>query len=60
VEEMDQDPAKRPARVVPFKRRPLRIASGAIFRGRQEVVISHHDTEYRLRITRAGKLLLTN
>jgi len=56
---MDHDRAEAAARVVPLKQRPLRVASAAIFRGQQEVVIFHHDTEYRLRITRTGKLLLT-
>ena len=56
---MDQDRAEELARVVPLKRRPLRVASGAIFRGQRDVVILHGDTEYRLRVTRTGKLLLT-
>jgi len=36
-----------------------RIASGEIFRGRRDVVIVHGGTEYRLHITKAGKLILT-
>jgi len=36
-----------------------RITSTDIFHGRREVVIVHHGTEYRLHITKAGKLILT-
>ena len=36
-----------------------RIASGEIFHGRRDVVIVHGGTEYRLHITKAGKLILT-
>jgi hemin uptake protein HemP len=35
------------------------IASDLLFAGAQEIVIRHDDTFYRLRITRAGKLILT-
>jgi hemin uptake protein HemP len=38
---------------------PARIESSALFRGRREVVILHQGQEYRLRITRANKLILT-
>ena len=38
---------------------PARIESSALFRGRREVVILHQGHEYRLRITRANKLILT-
>jgi hemin uptake protein HemP len=37
----------------------LRIESADLFNGRREVVIVHHGTEYRLHITKAGKLILT-
>lgn len=37
----------------------VRIASSDVFRGRREVVIVHHGTEYRLHITKADKLILT-
>lgn len=33
--------------------------SPALFRGEREVVIVHRGQEYRLRITRADKLILT-
>jgi hemin uptake protein HemP len=36
-----------------------RIASAELFRGRREIVIVHHGTEYRLHITKADKLILT-
>jgi hemin uptake protein HemP len=35
------------------------ISSAALFRDRREIVIRHGDEEYRLRITKANKLLLT-
>lgn len=38
---------------------PARIDSPALFRGRREVVILHQGQEYRLRITKADKLILT-
>lgn len=38
---------------------PRRVYSPALFRGGREVVIIHQGQEYRLRITRADKLILT-
>jgi hemin uptake protein HemP len=35
------------------------VASGDLFQGLRELVILHRNDEYRLRITRAGKLILT-
>jgi hemin uptake protein HemP len=35
------------------------VASDELFQGHRELVIVHGDEEYRLRITRAGKLILT-
>lgn len=35
------------------------IASHELFRGAQEIIIVHHNEEYRLRITRQNKLILT-
>jgi hemin uptake protein HemP len=35
------------------------VRSDDLFRGAHEIVIVHGDDEYRLRITRAGKLILT-
>jgi hemin uptake protein HemP len=37
----------------------LRIASAQLFQGRRDVVILHRGQEYRLRITKADKLILT-
>jgi len=37
----------------------LAVRSADLFRGAHEIVIVHGDDEYRLRITRAGKLILT-
>ena len=39
--------------------RPRAIASPELFRGAREVVILHQQEQYRLRITRQGKLILT-
>ena len=36
-----------------------RVYSTALFRGDREVVIVHRGQEYRLRITKADKLILT-
>jgi hemin uptake protein HemP len=38
---------------------PSGISTDELFHGRRELVIRHGDVEYRLRITRAGKLILT-
>jgi hemin uptake protein HemP len=35
------------------------ISTDELFHGRRELVIRHGELEYRLRITRAGKLILT-
>ncbi|HKB25279.1 MAG TPA: hemin uptake protein HemP [Methylomirabilota bacterium] len=35
------------------------VSSASLFRGRREVVILHRGQEYRLRITKADKLILT-
>ncbi|HEX7125822.1 MAG TPA: hemin uptake protein HemP [Thermodesulfobacteriota bacterium] len=48
----DEEPAARP---VPRRRYPSRL----LFEGSREVLILHGGEEYRLRITRAGKLILT-
>jgi hemin uptake protein HemP len=36
-----------------------RLSSDELFRGRHEVEIEHQGEIYRLRVTRAGKLILT-
>ena len=38
---------------------PAQVPSTALFQGRREIIIVHHGREYRLRITRADKLILT-
>lgn len=38
---------------------PRRIAVAELFGTRREVVLVHAGVEYRLRITRQGKLILT-
>lgn len=38
---------------------PRRYSSRLLFDGSREVLILHGGEEYRLRITRAGKLILT-
>jgi hemin uptake protein HemP len=38
---------------------PPRVHSTALFRDAREVVIVHRGQEYRLRITKADKLILT-
>jgi len=37
----------------------MAIRSSELFRNAQEVIIIHREQEYRLRITRADKLILT-
>jgi hemin uptake protein HemP len=37
----------------------LRIASSELFHGQRHIVIVHGGEEYRLHITKAGKLILT-
>jgi hemin uptake protein HemP len=36
-----------------------RLDTGAVFGAGREVILVHRGQEYRLRITRAGKLILT-
>jgi hemin uptake protein HemP len=38
---------------------PIRVDSAQLFNGRDEVRLIHRGQEYRLRITRQGKLILT-
>ena len=40
-------------------KRPKRISSKDLFTGEIEVIIEHDNQEYRLRITRQNKLILT-
>ena len=38
---------------------PNRISSKTLFNGATEIIIEHAEQEYRLRITRLNKLILT-
>jgi hemin uptake protein HemP len=51
--------APAPTAARPDDKLRLRLSSDELFCGTREVVIVHRDAEYRLRITRAGKLILT-
>jgi hemin uptake protein HemP len=46
------------AKVPPPKDVP-RLDAGTLLAGSRECIIVHHDSEYRLRITSNGKLILT-
>jgi len=39
--------------------RPLQVDVAQIFQGRNEVRLLHRGQEYRLRVTKQGKLILT-
>ena len=43
----------------PPSARAARIASEQLMKGRREIIIQHGREEYRLRVTAAGKLILT-
>ena len=49
-------PPSPPPQSTPAMRR---VASGELMAGNREIVILHDGQEYRLRITNAGKLILT-
>ncbi len=51
-------PARADARSEP-EPGPRRLSSEQVFCGRIEVVIDHAGTQYRLRVTRQNKLILT-
>ena len=55
--------ARRGATAPPHPRRsragPRRLDSAALFQRAREIVIVHGGQEYRLRITKADKLILT-
>jgi hemin uptake protein HemP len=52
---MPGKPAKEPVAVRPIKR----IAVSEILSGRRQAILLHGGTEYHLRLTSNGKLLLT-
>jgi hemin uptake protein HemP len=57
----DVRPGRRlppPHTAPPVSDPPRKIDARDLFRGDREVVIQHAGAEYRLRLTRAGKLIL--
>jgi hemin uptake protein HemP len=50
---------KQPVEEATAPSRARAIISRDLFRGASEVIIVHRQEEYRLRITRQGKLILT-
>jgi hemin uptake protein HemP len=57
--ESDADDKERPSRPQTAGTEPVQFDSSELFAGRTEICIAHQDAVYRLRITRAGKLILT-
>jgi len=55
---MDSVPASEERRIHDVAGRPM-VRSADLFQGGKEIVIRHGGEEYRLRITRTGKLILT-
>jgi hemin uptake protein HemP len=49
----------KPSRSVETTVQPTVIDSATLFAGKTEIRVRHRDQEYRLRITRQGKLILT-
>lgn len=43
----------------PARPQPARVQAASLFGGGRELVIVHQEEEYRLRVTRKGKLILT-
>ena len=54
-----REAAPRPTMPAGLTRARRIIASHALFADQHEIVIVHGADEYRLRITKAGKLILT-
>ncbi|MBK6998871.1 MAG: hemin uptake protein HemP [Rhodoferax sp.] len=52
-------PSKSPMPAEPPASAPRKLNTTELFAGQREVVIVHHGEEYRLRITRQEKLILT-
>jgi hemin uptake protein HemP len=55
----DKVRAEHPAKPSAGRTVPVQYDSRELFDGRTEICIAHEDAVYRLRITRAGKLILT-
>lgn len=51
-------PEPKPRQPEKSEDQPIVWTSTELFQGRQEVVIEHEGVQYRLRITKKGKLLL--
>lgn len=49
------EPSKPPPVVAP----PPRVSSASLFGRHRELVVEHNGREYRLQVTRSGKLILT-
>jgi hemin uptake protein HemP len=58
---MAQTPGPRHEALVSSLPRPQRkrITTAALMQGAREIIVLHHGEEYLLRITKAGKLILT-
>lgn len=54
-----EPPSPRPAESAPGLSHVRRLESTTLFERGREVVIVHHGQEYRLRITKSDKLILT-
>lgn len=52
-------PPPPPDRPVPVTTQPRRVAVSDLLAGDEVVVLVHNGQEYRLRVTRANKLILT-
>ena len=52
-------PSSKPNNQPPLRPTPQRVDSAALLAGHREIVILHNGREYRLRLTHAGKLILT-
>lgn len=58
ISDQDSDLGPR-SPLIPFRPGSKRVQSLALFRGHREIVIVHQGAEYRLRITKGDKLILT-
>jgi hemin uptake protein HemP len=56
---VDAQPVPRSQDASGIGPRPLRVSSSELFHGQRQIVIVHGDEEYRLHITKTGKLILT-
>ena len=58
---MNEDTPFRPGELIPRLpgRQRIRIHLADVMQGAREVILLHEGEEYRLRITKAGKLILT-